>query len=90
MLLKTSTSLATPVLPLSIMIKFHIFPTSKLTGKAICKKIYSLPKMSIPTMLGIQVKKPTIFLRIMLSYLLKKKIEKKYGVSLLEWMEWKL
>jgi len=41
-------------------------------------------------MLGIQVKKPTIFLRVMLSYLLKKKIEKKYGVSLLEWMEWKL
>jgi len=44
MLLKISTSSATPVLPLSIMIKFYISPTSKLTTEAICKEIYSLPK----------------------------------------------
>ena len=54
MLLKISTSSATPVLPLSIMIKFYISPTSKLTTEAICKEIYSLPKkMSISTILKI-------------------------------------
>ena len=54
MLLKNSTSSATPVLPPSIMIKFYISPTSKLTTEAICKEIYSLPKkMSISTILKI-------------------------------------